>query len=115
MRINCKEKNFTVKIRTARSFRDRFLGLMGQKSLPEGTGLLLENCSSIHMFFMRFPIRAVYLGRDGEVLDTEILHPFEIGKIVKGTRNVLEIGRSEGGDLSKGDRLVLENEKEVSD
>jgi uncharacterized protein len=47
----------------ADSFRARFMGLMGRPSLPLGGGLWLTGTSNIHMFFMRFPIDAVFLGR----------------------------------------------------
>ncbi len=36
---------------------------MGRPSLPTGSGLWLTGTSNIHMFFMRFPIDAVFLGR----------------------------------------------------
>lgn len=46
------------------SFLQRFLGLMGRASLPEGEGLYLPT-SSIHMMFMRFPIDALFLASPG--------------------------------------------------
>jgi uncharacterized membrane protein (UPF0127 family) len=49
----------------ADSFRARFLGLMGRASLLPGSGLWLTGTSNIHMFFMRFPIDAIFLGRPG--------------------------------------------------
>lgn len=45
----------------ALGFRARFWGLMGRASLEPGTGLYLAD-SSIHMFFMRFPIDALFVG-----------------------------------------------------
>jgi uncharacterized membrane protein (UPF0127 family) len=46
---------------SADSFWGRFMGLMGRAALPEGEGLYLVG-NSIHMFFMRFPIDAVFVG-----------------------------------------------------
>lgn len=40
---------------------------------PSGEGLLIRPCNSIHMFFMRFPIDAIFLDDD-----------FRIIKLVKG-------------------------------
>jgi uncharacterized protein len=40
----------------------RFMGLMGRPSLAPGHGLWLSGTNGIHMFFMRFPIDAVFLG-----------------------------------------------------
>ena len=57
-----------VRADAANSFLKRFLGLMGRKKLPQGQGLLLSPCSSIHMLFMRFPIDAVWLDRDYRIL-----------------------------------------------
>jgi uncharacterized membrane protein (UPF0127 family) len=52
-------------VEVGRSLWAKFWGLMGRKSLPAGHALWLPGDSGIHMFFMRFPIDAVFLGRDG--------------------------------------------------
>jgi len=39
----------------------RFMGLMGRPSLTSGAGLWLPGDNGIHMFFMRFPIDALFL------------------------------------------------------
>jgi uncharacterized membrane protein (UPF0127 family) len=44
----------------AHGFWGRFRGLMGRNALPAGEGLYLAE-SSIHMFFMRFPIDALFV------------------------------------------------------
>ena len=41
------------------------MGLMGRRSLPAGHALWLTGDNGIHMFFMRFPIDAVFLGQAG--------------------------------------------------
>ena len=46
----------------------RMKGLLGRRRLPPGEGLLLRPAPSIHTFFMRFAIDAVFVSRDGEVL-----------------------------------------------
>ncbi len=38
----------------------RMKGLLGRRELPDGEGILLRPCASIHMFFMRFAIDAVF-------------------------------------------------------
>ncbi len=48
-------------VRAAERALPRFLGLMGKRGLKPGSGLYFPRCSSIHMFFMRFPIDVVYL------------------------------------------------------
>ena len=51
------------RVEFADSFGARFRGLMGRPSLPPGGGLWLTGTSNIHMFFMRFPIDAVFVAR----------------------------------------------------
>ena len=41
----------------------KFWGLMGRRTLAPGRGLWLPDSNGIHMFFMRFPIDAVFVGR----------------------------------------------------
>jgi hypothetical protein len=41
------------------------MGLMGRRSLPGGHALWLKGGNGIHMFFMRFPIDAVFLAKPG--------------------------------------------------
>jgi uncharacterized membrane protein (UPF0127 family) len=48
------------RVLAADSFWGRFRGLMGRAALPPGDGLYLAD-SSIHMFFMRFPIDALFV------------------------------------------------------
>jgi uncharacterized membrane protein (UPF0127 family) len=50
-------------VEIATSLWGRFMGLMGRRSLPAGHGLWLPGTNGIHMFFMRFPIDAVFLAK----------------------------------------------------
>jgi uncharacterized protein len=43
-------------------------GLLGRRELAAEEGLLIRPAPSIHTFFMRFAIDAVFVSRDGEVL-----------------------------------------------
>ena len=65
----------TLDIEIAESFLSRFCGLMLRKNLPEGRGLLLAPCNSVHMGFMRFAIDVIYLDEN-----------FCIKKIVRNLR-----------------------------
>jgi uncharacterized membrane protein (UPF0127 family) len=74
------------------------MGLMGRRSLAPGSALWLPNENGIHMFFMRFPIDAVFVGRpapDGTrpVLSTHrALRPWTgIVPLVRGAAGVLEL------------------------
>jgi len=52
----------------ADNFIDRCRGLMCKPRLPDDEALLIERCSCIHTFWMRFPIDVVFLDRSGMVL-----------------------------------------------
>lgn len=81
-----------VEVSVADNFATRFVGLMGRSGLSPGHGLLLVPCFEIHSFFMRFEFDALYLNRDGQVVDRiERMKPWRIGKIVRGSRGVLEL------------------------
>jgi uncharacterized protein len=57
----------------------RMKGLLGRASLGVGEGLLLRPASSIHTFFMRFPIDAVFLDRTLHVMGiAESLRPWRV-------------------------------------
>lgn len=53
------------RVEVAASLWRKFMGLMGRTQLPAGTGLFLPSSNGIHMFFMRIPIDAVFVGRAG--------------------------------------------------
>jgi uncharacterized membrane protein (UPF0127 family) len=87
----------------------RARGLLGRKALPPGEGLLLKPTFSVHMFFMRFPIDAVFIGRDGSVLRVAAhLKPWRAAMRIRA-RMVLELaaGEAERLGLSVGDRFEL--------
>ena len=87
----------------------RIRGLLGRAGLERGEGLLLRPASSIHMWFMRFAIDAVFLGADGEVLRVVPgLKPWRMAA-QRGAKTVVELpaGECERVGLRAGDRLAL--------
>ncbi len=91
MKAYCKNTLLFNNIKVANSFLDRLIGLLGKNYIGKNEGLLLTKCSSIHCFFMKFDIDVVYLSEDMKVLYIETVKPWGIGKIVKKTKNVLEL------------------------
>jgi uncharacterized membrane protein (UPF0127 family) len=87
----------------------RMRGLLGRRSLPSGQGILLRPAASIHTFFMRFAIDAVFLDEDLRVVAiTPNLRPWRAtGK--RGARAVLELpaGECDRRGLSVGDHIVI--------
>ena len=99
------------RVTIARTLWARTRGLMLQSRLPEGTGLIIDPCSSIHTFWMRIPIDVVYLDRARMVVRTdEAMRPWRIGPLRTGGRMVLElpVGAIARTGTRAGDRIRLE-------
>lgn len=77
---------------TARTWWTRGKGLLGRKGLPTGGGLIIEPCSSIHTWFMAFPIDVAFVAADGRVVRTApALAPWRFGPLARGVRYVVEL------------------------
>lgn len=103
-----EKKNPPLHIEVADSFFSRLRGLMGRSDLTDRQGLLIAPCSSIHMCFMRFPIDAVYINRDYEILKiVSGLHPWLGLSWCPGAWAVIELksGESKRYGLAVGDKL----------
>ena len=98
------------RVRVARSLRDRTVGLLGRDTLAADEGLWIERSPSIHMFFMRFAIDAVFVGADGRV--TKVvpnLKPWRVVWWAPGARDCLELaaGTAARSGTRSGDELRL--------
>ncbi len=86
----------------------RMRGLLGRSSLPREEGILLRPASSVHTWFMRFPIDVVFLDRDLAVL--RVVPRLGPWRAVARRRAaaVLELaaGESERRGIRPGDRLA---------
>lgn len=86
----------------------RMRGLLGRKDLPQGEGVLLRPAGSIHTFFMRFPIDAVFVAGDGTVIGVEReLRPWRTARR-RGAKAVLELaaGAVESAGVEIGQRVT---------
>jgi uncharacterized membrane protein (UPF0127 family) len=102
-------------VELATSFWARFLGLMGRAGLSAGHALWLGD-NGIHMFFMRFPIDAVFLGRrdaDGSqpilALHADLRPWTGLVPLVRGAAGLLELpaGTIAATSSEVGDRVSL--------
>ena len=87
----------------------RARGLLGRNGLAPGEGLLLRPTFSIHTFFMRFPIDAVFIDRGGRVVAVvRRLRPWRAATRLRA-RAVLELGAGEAErvKIRVGERLEL--------
>ena len=70
--------------------------------------MLFRPAGSIHMFFMRFAIDAVFCDGDLEVIDVERnLRPWRVAGR-KGAKVVIELAAGAAEAVASGDRLVLD-------
>jgi uncharacterized protein len=98
-------------VEEATHFWARLKGLLGRSNLPDGHGLWIRPCNSIHTFFMRFPIDAAFLSPDGHVVRTvETLRPFRCTGIVTQAEGVLELpaGSLRKASVRCGDQIIFE-------
>jgi uncharacterized protein len=82
-------------------------GLLGRSSLEPGEGILLRPAGSIHMFFMRFAIDAIFCDRDLVVID--VVRGLRPGKMAarKGAKVVIELAEGAAAGVASGDRLSV--------
>lgn len=92
-------------------------GLLGRDRLEPGHGMLFDNGRLtpfmwMHMFFMKFAIDIVFLGRDGRVLRiSRKLRPWRVSAIVFGARRALELeaGAAAASATQIGDIIAIES------
>ena len=98
-----------LEVKIANTFLTRLAGLMFQKKLPQGTGLLLVPCNSVHMCFMRFAIDVIYLDKDYKIIEiVKNLKPWIGLSLYSPAWATLEMtaGEAERCGLKVGEKLV---------
>ena len=116
VRNTTRDTHVAGRVAFAGTFWSSFLGLMGRDGISPEEGLWMPGVTSIHMFFMRFPIDCAFLGPDAPygtrplVAVRHRLAPW-LGVVwgVRGARGVLELahGTLERSRTQVGDRLLL--------
>lgn len=89
---------------------ERTKGLLGRRGLEDGEGLLITPCSSIHTFFMTFPLDVVYLDREDKIVKLiENLRPWRMSGCFRSAK-VLEVGSRfiTNSGIKVGDQLLWE-------
>jgi uncharacterized membrane protein (UPF0127 family) len=84
-------------------------GLLGRSGLGADEGVLLRPAGSIHTFFMRFAIDAIFLDREGRVVRVAESMPPWRAVAARGARAVLELRAGEAArrGVAVGDVLVV--------
>lgn len=99
-------------MKTAKGVMGRLRGLLGRSCIGEDEALYIEPCSSIHTFFMKFPIDAVFV--DGKMRVAAVykaLRPWRLSMIHPSAAGVVELaaGRAAASGTEKGDQLAFVN------
>ncbi|MEI8314700.1 MAG: DUF192 domain-containing protein [Verrucomicrobiota bacterium] len=103
--------------RVANSFWKRLIGLLNRKTLLVGEGLLLDRCSGVHTFGMRFAIDIVGLGADFRVLRViQALPPYR-ACVLKNATCVIELpaGTIDRTRTAEGDQIHVLTDNSRSD
>ncbi len=95
----------------ANNFFNKLFGLTVRKKLKDKEGFLIENCSSIHTFWMRYSIDVIFLDKKNLVL--AIYHnikPFRATPFIRNAYYALELkpGIIEKTSLEVGDLVQFE-------
>lgn len=109
-----KGERVLERVRHCSSFLCRLRGLTFRRRLKDDEGLLLVGRresradTAIHMFFVFFSIAAVWLDRDGRVVDVRLARPFRPLYIPRApARDVLEGPPALLERVQIGERLVI--------
>jgi hypothetical protein len=89
----------------------RMVGLLRHRSLARGDGLVIEPCSMVHTWFMRFAIDVLFLDRAGTVVaSVDTLRPFRMAWGGWRARITIELpaGTLRGAGVGAGERIRME-------
>ena len=109
-RLINKSKNITVveKVNIALGFKDRLVGLLGKTNLPSDEALWISKTNSIHTYFMKFNIDAIFVDKNLVVKSIhKNLKPWRITfpKFTADSVFELAAGVLDEKSVSKGDQL----------
>lgn len=100
------------KVEIADNFLSRLKGLMGRNEMLRGECLIIIPCNSIHTCFMKYPIDAIFLDKNWQVVKVvKYLRPWKFVAPVRNSQIVVEFlgGTLKGREfrVEEGDNLRL--------
>jgi uncharacterized membrane protein (UPF0127 family) len=99
----------------AERMRERTRGLLGRGGLEPGKGLWIARTGSVHTFFMRFPMDAVFL--DKQLCVRKVVPAIKPYRLAwsRGARSVVELAAGEAArvGLVEGMQLSWDNQTHV--
>jgi len=94
----------------ADTFLSRMTGLLNRKTLLPGEALIITRCQSIHMFFMRFAVDAIFVDKHHCVVGLVTgIKPFRLSPIFFRSSYVIEVpeGIIAQTKTSRGDKIEI--------
>ncbi len=95
----------------ADTLASRFVGLLRHDFLPEGEGLVITQCTSIHMFFMKFAIDVIFVDRKKNVVGlVRGIKPFRMSAYYWRSDCAIELpqGQIDRAKTALGDKIFWE-------
>ena len=107
-----KDQVFLIDLLKASSLKQRLLGLIPYKKGLQKQAFWISYCSSVHTFFMKFPLDVFFTNKDFKIL--KIFENVGPNRILFGgfkSRHVFECqqGQMTQLKLKKGDQLHVES------
>ncbi len=104
------QKVLAGELKVAHHFLKRLKGLMFTKKFPECGGLIIEPCSGVHTFFMRYSLDVILLDKESHVLYKAIgMPPNKMTPYFRQSHFAVELpgGTLLQQDISPGDELLF--------
>lgn len=97
-------------LKIAKTFKERFWGLMFKRRIAGNEGLMLLGCNAIHTCFMRFAIDVVFMDINYKVIAIKKkIKPWKFCSFVRKAYITVELpeGTVDKKNISIGDILIL--------
>ena len=89
----------------------RLIGLLNRTSIRPEEALIITQCRQIHMFFMRFPIDAIFIDKKDRVVGlVRHIKPWRMSPYFFRASKVIELypGTIEKSQTQTGDQILIE-------
>lgn len=101
-------KVLATEVAWARRPRERAAGLLGHRRFESGRALILVGARQVHTFGMRFPIDALFVSNELEVVAVyRDLRPWRMTRFVRAARYVIELPAGGADGVEPGIALIL--------
>ena len=107
-----KEVLLADEAKVAETFTARLTGLLNRTSLNDKEALVIPSCPCIHMFFMKFPIDVIFVGKDNKVVGlAKNIKPFQVSPFFGKAASAIELtpGTIDATQTDIGDTIHIEN------